>query len=214
MVIHVVQGERELARDCRSLARFELKGIPRLPPSMARVEVTFQLDADALLTVSARELMTGVRQAVEVRPSYGLSEEEVDRLVLESLDHAGEDFSRRNVAEARVELGRVVLAVRTAVDEVGHLEELLPPAERDPVRAALAAAEAAMADPASPADALTWARTTLEKISEPFARRRMERALQAGMTGKSLHDVESALASEEALQPRRASHAPELVEDP
>ena len=75
MVIHVLQGERELADDCRSLARFELKGIPRLPPSMARVEVSFQLDADALLTVTARELMTGVKQSVEVKPTYGLLRE-------------------------------------------------------------------------------------------------------------------------------------------
>ncbi|MGB1276946.1 MAG: Fe-S protein assembly chaperone HscA, partial [Nannocystaceae bacterium] len=111
MKIHVVQGERELADDCKSLSRFELQGIPRLPPSMARVEVTFQLDADALLTVTAKELMTGVKQTVEVKPTYGLSSEEVDRMVMASLDHAGDDYAARNLAEARVELGRVVLAV-------------------------------------------------------------------------------------------------------
>ncbi|WAS96901.1 Fe-S protein assembly chaperone HscA [Nannocystis punicea] len=212
MVIHVVQGERELARDCRSLARFDLKGIPRLPPSMARVEVTFQLDADALLTVSARELMTGVRQSVEVKPTYGLSEAEVDRLVMESLDHAGDDYARRNAAEARVELGRVVLALRTAVTEVGHLRELLPEDERARLEAALAAADAAMADPDAVADPLNRARTALEKVSEPFARRRMERALNAGMAGKSLHDIERALADEDALQEKRAGHTPELLD--
>ena len=120
MVVHVVQGERELAADCKSLARFELKGIPRLPPSMARIEITFQLDADALLTVTARELMTGVKQSVEVKPTHGLSEAEVDTLVIESLDHADDDFAARNLAEARVELGRVVLAVRTALADVGR----------------------------------------------------------------------------------------------
>ncbi|MBZ5715111.1 Fe-S protein assembly chaperone HscA [Nannocystis pusilla] len=212
MVIHVVQGERELARDCRSLARFDLKGIPRLPPSMARVEVTFQLDADALLTVSARELMTGVRQSVEVKPTYGLSEEEVDRLVMDSLDHAGDDYARRNAAEARVELGRVVLALRTALAEVGHLRELLPDDERARLEAALAAADAAMADPDALADPLNRARTALEKVSEPFARRRMERALNAGMAGKSLHDIERALADDEALHEKRAGHTPELLE--
>ena len=211
MVIHVVQGERELARDCRSLARFELKGIPRLPPSMARVEVTFQLDADALLTVTARELMTGTRQSVEVKPTYGLSEDEVDRLVMESLDHAGEDYANRNTAEARVELGRVVLAVRTAVEEVGHVRELLSPEDRAAIEAALAEADAAMTAEAG-ADRLNKARTGLEKISEPFARRRMERALLAGMSGKSLHDIETALADESALQEKRAGHSPELVE--
>ncbi|WP_434417576.1 Hsp70 family protein [Nannocystis pusilla] len=212
MVIHVVQGERELARDCRSLARFDLKGIPRLPPSMARVEVTFQLDADALLTVSARELMTGVRQSVEVKPTYGLSEEEVDRLVMDSLDHAGDDYARRNAAEARVELGRVVLALRTAVAEVGHLRELLPDDERARLEAALADADAVMADADAVADPLSRARTALEKVSEPFARRRMERALNAGMAGKSLHDIERALADEDALQEKRAGHTPELLE--
>ncbi|MFZ6178601.1 Fe-S protein assembly chaperone HscA [Nannocystis pusilla] len=212
MVIHVVQGERELARDCRSLARFDLKGIPRLPPSMARVEVTFQLDADALLTVSARELMTGVRQSVEVKPTYGLSEEEVDRLVMDSLDHAGDDYARRNAAEARVELGRVVLALRTAVAEVGHLRELLPDDERARLEAALADADAVMADADAAADPLNRARTALEKVSEPFARRRMERALNAGMAGKSLHDIERALADEDALQEKRAGHTPELLE--
>ncbi|MCY1008189.1 Fe-S protein assembly chaperone HscA [Nannocystis pusilla] len=212
MVIHVVQGERELARDCRSLARFDLKGIPRLPPSMARVEVTFQLDADALLTVSARELMTGVRQSVEVKPTYGLSEEEVDRLVMDSLDHAGDDYARRNAAEARVELGRVVLALRTAVAEVGHLRELLPDDERARLEAALADADAVMADADAVADPLNRARTALEKVSEPFARRRMERALNAGMAGKSLHDIERALADEDALQEKRAGHTPELLE--
>jgi molecular chaperone HscA len=211
MVIHVVQGERELARDCRSLARFELKGIPRLPPSMARVEVTFQLDADALLTVTARELMTGTRQSVEVKPTYGLSEDEVDRLVMESLDHAGEDYANRNTAEARVELGRVVLAVRTAVEEVGHVRELLSPEDRAAIETALAEADAAMTAEAG-ADRLNKARTALEKISEPFARRRMERALLAGMSGKSLHDIETALADESALQEKRAGHSPELVE--
>ncbi len=211
MVIHVVQGERELARDCRSLARFDLRGIPRLPPSMARVEVTFQLDADALLTVTARELMTGTRQSVEVKPTYGLTEDEVDRLVMESLDHAGDDFQRRNTAEARVELGRVVLAVRTALAEVGHLPDLLAEADRAAIEAALAEADAAMASDAG-ADRLTRARTGLEKISEPFARRRMERALLAGMSGKSLHDIETALADDAALAEKRAGHGPETIE--
>jgi molecular chaperone HscA len=213
MVIHVVQGERELARDNRSLARFDLRGIPRLPPSMARVEVTFQLDADALLTVTARELMTGVKQSVEVKPTHGLSEEEVDRLVLDSLDHAGADYEARGVAEARVELGRVVLAVRAALAEVGHLESLLPPPDRLAVEAALADADAAMADPARPAADLQATRERLERTSEPFAARRMQRALSAGMTGKSLQEIEAALADEE-VDAKRGGHTAELVRDP
>jgi molecular chaperone HscA len=213
MVIHVVQGERELAADCRSLARFELEGLPRLPPSMARIEVSFQLDADALLTVTARELMTGIKQTVEVRPTYGLGEAEVDALVMESLDHAEEDYDARNLAEARVELGRVVLAVRTAVQEVGHLPELLPEGERASIEEALARADAAMG-PEGPRvhRALNAVREALERVSEGFAQRRMERALQAGMAGKSLAEIESALADESELQARRGSHDPEMLE--
>ncbi len=212
MVVHVVQGERELANDCRSLARFELRGLPALPPSMARIEVTFQLDADALLTVTARELMTGIKQTVEVKPTYGLSEDEVDTLVMESLDHAEEDFDARNLAEARVELGRVVLAVRTAVQEVGHLPQMLEDSEREAIEAALTEAEATMG-PDGPSEhrAINAAREQLEGVSEPFARRRMERALNAGMAGKSLSEIETTLADEAELQTRRASHDPEMT---
>ncbi len=212
MVIHVLQGERELARDNRSLARFDLKGIPRLPPSMARVEVTFQLDADALLTVTARELMTGIKQSVEVKPTHGLGADEVDRLVIESLDHAGDDYSARSVAEARVELGRVILAVRAPLAEVGHIESLLPPDDRMAIETALAEADAAMADSEADGDTLNAARVRLEKISEPFAARRMQRALSAGMSGKSLAEIESALA-DDGLDAKRGGHSAALVPD-
>ena len=210
MSIHVVQGERELAKDCRSLARFELRGIPRLPPSMARVEVTFELDADALLTVTARELMTGVKQSIEVKPTYGLSGEEVDQLVMDSLDHAREDFAARNLAEARVELGRVALAVRTALGEVGDIEGMLAAEEREAIVAALTEAELLME--ASEAEQVNAAREHLEHVSEPFARRRMERALRAGMAGKTLAEIEAALAEEEQLEARRGAHTPEVID--
>jgi molecular chaperone HscA len=214
MTIHVVQGERELAKDGRSLARFELRGIPRLPPSMARVEVTFELDADALLTVTARELMTGVKQSIEVKPTYGLSGDEVDQLVMDSLDHAREDFAARNLAEARVELGRVVLAVRTALVEVGEVEGMLAPDEREAIVAALEHAEQIMAatDFEQGAEPVNAARERLEHLSEPFARRRMERALRAGMSGKTLAEIEAALAEDEQLEARRGAHSPEVIE--
>ena len=214
MIVHVVQGERELADDCRSLARFDLTGIPPLPPSMARIEITFELDADALLTVTARELMTGVKQTVQVKPTYGLSEDEVDQLVIESLDHADEDFARRNLAEARVELGRVVLAVRTAVEEVGDVEGLLPADERTRIVAALEAAQAAMG-PDGPTDhaKVNAAREQLETISEPFARRRMERALRSGMEGMTLGQVEHALADEHSLDEKRGGHEAQRLEE-
>jgi len=212
MVIHVLQGERELVADCKSLARFELRGLPRLPPSMARIEVTFQLDADALLTVTAKELMTGIKQTVEVKPTYGLGEAEIDALVMESLDHAEADYDARNLAEARVELGRVVLAVRTALQEVGQVEGLLPAEERAAIEGALVRADAAMG-PEGPRQhkQINAVREALERVSEGFAQRRMERALQAGMAGKSLAEIEATLADEEQLQARRASHDPEQI---
>jgi molecular chaperone HscA len=213
MTMHVVQGERELAQDCRSLARFELRGIPRLPPSMARVEVTFELDADALLTVTARELMTGTKQTIEVKPTYGLGAEEVDELIMDSLDHAREDFDARNLAQARVELGRVVLAVQSALTEVGDIPGMIDDAEREAIVAALAECESVMTE-ATHADPVNAARERLEKLSEPFARRRMERALKAGMTGRSLAEIESTLAEEQQLAARRGAHAAEIIEEP
>jgi molecular chaperone HscA len=214
MTVHVVQGERELASDCRSLARFDLGGMPALPPGMARVEITFQVDADALLTVTATELMTGTRQRVAVKPTYGLSGEEVDRLVMDSLDHARDDFAARALAEARVELGRVVLAVRTAYDEVGHLDALLPEPERGLLLEALTHAEAVMAGTSPTEDhrGLDDARKRLEASSEDFARRRMERALESGMGGKTLAQIELALAEEDALDRKRGSHTAETVD--
>jgi molecular chaperone HscA len=211
MTMHVVQGERELAQHCRSLARFELRGIPRLPPSMARVEVSFELDADALLTVTARELMTGVKQSIEVKPTYGLSSDEVEELVMDSLDHAREDFAARNLAEARVELGRVVLAVRTALAEVGNVEGILAADEREAIVAAITEAEQIMTA-ASEAEPVNAVREQIEKLSEPFARRRMERALRAGMSGKTLAEIEAALAADEQLDERRGAHSPEVIE--
>lgn len=211
MSIHVVQGERELADDCRSLARFELKGIPQLPPSMARVEITFELDADALLTVTARELMTGVKQSIEVKPTYGLSSEEVDELVMDSLDHAREDFAARNLAEARVELGRVILAVRTAIEEVGDVEGLLEPEERQAIANLISEAEDIMQH-AALADPVNAVREQIEALSGPFARRRMERALKSGMSGRSLAEIEAALAEDEQLDARRGAHEAELIE--
>jgi len=174
--------------------------------------VTFQLDADALLTVTARELMTGIKQSVEVKPTYGLSEEEVDKLVLDSLDNAGADYAARSLAEARVELGRVVLAVRTSLAEVGHIESLLPPDDRMAIEAGLTMADEAMADAGKTGQELTTAREKLERICEPFAARRMQRALSAGMTGKSLHEIETALADEQ-IDAKRGGHTAELVED-
>ncbi len=113
--LHIVQGERELAADCRSLARFVLKGIPPMPAGLARLEVTFRVDADGLLGVTAREETTGVEAKVEVKPSYGLSDEEVEDMLLAALDHGEDDLERRRLIEARVEAEQVLTATRKAL---------------------------------------------------------------------------------------------------
>ena len=130
---------------------------------------------------------------------------------MDSLDHAREDFAARNLAEARVELGRVVLAVRTALAEVGELEGMLASDEREAIVAAITEAEQIMTS-ASEAEPVNASREQIEKLSEPFARRRMERALRAGMSGKTLAEIEAALAADEQLDERRGAHSPEVIE--
>src|SRR5437868_8105510 len=111
VLIHVVQGERELAKDCRSLARFDLKDIQPMAAGMARIEVRFLIDANGILNVTAKDLRTGKEQTVEVKPSYGLSDEQVEAMIIESFAKAEEDFNERQVREARVEADRILNAV-------------------------------------------------------------------------------------------------------
>ena len=113
--IHVLQGERELAADCRSLARFQLRGIPPMPAGLPRIEVRFQIDANGILSVSARELRTGIEQTIEVKPSYGLTDEEVERMLIESFEHAEADFEARLLIEARNEAESVVSATEKSL---------------------------------------------------------------------------------------------------
>ncbi len=135
MAIHVVQGERERVADCRSLARFELRGIPPMAAGAARIRVTFQVDADGLLSVSARELTSGVEAAIVVKPSYGLSDADIARMLQESFAHAADDMAARALAEAQVEADQVVAATRAALAADG---DLLDADERGGIDAALA----------------------------------------------------------------------------
>ena len=111
VAIHVVQGERELAKDCRSLARFDLKGIPPMPAGLPRIEVKFLIDANGILHVSAREVRSGKEAEIEVQPSYGLTDEQVENMILESFDYAEEDFRQRQVIEARNEADTILAAL-------------------------------------------------------------------------------------------------------
>ncbi|HEY6106504.1 MAG TPA: Fe-S protein assembly chaperone HscA [Anaeromyxobacteraceae bacterium] len=182
MVVHVVQGERELARDCRSLARFTLKGIPALPAGIARVEITYAVDADGILKVSALEVHTGVRQSIQVKPSYGLSEEEVERMLVESIEHAAEDVSARFLSEWRVEGERLVASLESAVALDG---ELLPAEERARIEDRIRGLRQAMQGQDFLA-VKAWIES-LDAASKEFAERRMNKHIARAMQG---HRVE------------------------
>jgi molecular chaperone HscA len=188
--LHVVQGERELVSECRSLARFTLKGIPPMPAGMARLEVTFMVDADGILRVAAREETTGQEAAIEVKPSYGLTDDEVERMILDSFAHAEDDVKARQLAEQQVEADGIVAAARAAMDDA---PELLEDGEREAIEAALAAVEAARAG--SDHHAIRAAIEQLDHASKPFATRRMNRALEQGFRGRNVDAVDAKLGS-------------------
>jgi molecular chaperone HscA len=184
LAVHVVQGERELVSDCRSLARFELRGIPPMAAGSARIRVTFQVDADGLLSVSARELLSGVEASVTVKPSYGLGDDEVARMLQEGFAHAGDDMQVRALRQARVEAERMVLATQAALDADGELLDL---AERQAVLSQVAEVQAI----ASGVDhaAIDAAVEALAKGTEEFAARRMNRGIQAALAGRRVDEV-------------------------
>jgi molecular chaperone HscA len=181
MSFHVVQGERELVADCRSLARFELKGIPPMAAGAARIRVTFQVDADGLLSVAAKEAITGVEASVVVKPSYGLADADVERMLRDSFEHAKEDMHARALNEARVEAMRLVEAVRGALAADGALLS----AEE---RAALERQTAALAAVASGNDhrAIRQASEALNRATEDFAARRMDAGVKRALAGKRI----------------------------
>jgi molecular chaperone HscA len=183
--LHVLQGERELARDCRSLAHFTLKGIPPLPAGLARLEVRFDVDADGLLKVSARELTTGIEQHIEVKPSYGLSDEDIERMLLEAYDHAETDIAERALHEERTEAQRIATATAKAIASDAAL---LVSGEADAIHAALAALHAAVRGDDSRAIHLRI--EELDHVSKPFAGRRMDRSIARALSGRDIAEVE------------------------
>jgi molecular chaperone HscA len=181
MAIHVVQGERDLVADCRSLARFELRGIPPMAAGAARIRVTFTVDADGLLSVSAREQGSGVEARVEVKPSYGLSDEQIARMLKESFATAETDVKARALAEARVEAERMILATQSALAADG---ELLEAGERQAIAALVTALnETARGSDAAAIDAAVQA---LARGTEAFAARRMNEGIRKALAGKNL----------------------------
>jgi len=184
MAIHVVQGERELVADNRSLARFELRGIPPMVAGAARIQVTFQVDADGLLAVSARENTTGVESSIVVKPSYGLTDDEVARMLQEGFAHAEGDRDARALGEQRVEAEAMIAAVGTALAKDG---DLLSKEERASLDALLAKLEAARLG--TDHRALKAAIGAVNDGSEALAARRMDRAVSTALTGRSVDEV-------------------------
>jgi molecular chaperone HscA len=184
MAIHVVQGERELVRDCRSLARFELRGIPPMVAGAARIRVAFAVDADGLLSVSAREQISGVEAAVTVKPSYGLGDDEIARMLQESFATADVDMHARALLEARVEAERLLLATRAALTADADL------LSRDATaRIEGRMQELARATSGSDANAIEAAVEALADVTEGFAAARMNRGIRAALTGRRVDEV-------------------------
>jgi molecular chaperone HscA len=185
MAIHVVQGEREMVADCRSLARFELLGIPPMTAGAARIRVTFAVDADGLLTVSAEERTTGVAQRIEVKPSYGLSHDDMADMLYDSLENAEADITQRLLTEARVEARRNLLALDSALAKDGALLSADERATLDDGRKRLEAAVAG-----DDRDEINAAAEALEALSKPFAERRMDRGIREALAGMSVSTLE------------------------
>jgi molecular chaperone HscA len=181
MSIHVVQGERELVSDCRSLAKFELRGIPPMAAGAARIRVTFQIDADGLMSVGAQEKTTGVEASVTVKPSYGLEDADIERMLRDSYEHARDDMHARALAEQRVEGGRLLAATRAALAADAAL---LSPEERAGIERAMAALEAVAGG--SDHRAIKQAVDALNRATEEFAARRMDANVRRALAGRNI----------------------------
>jgi Fe-S protein assembly chaperone HscA len=188
--IHVLQGERELVADNRSLARFRLRGIPPMPAGLARVQVQFQIDANGILSVTAHELRTDVEQTIEVKPSYGLTDDEVERMLLDSFEHAEADFAARLLIEERNEAESVILATEKTLRSPEFAEIAthdLVPGEQQRIEAALAALKAAIGG--SDREAIHEKTHALNDATRHLAEVSMNRSVHAALSGKSVNDM-------------------------
>jgi molecular chaperone HscA len=188
MAIHVLQGERELVSENRSLARFELRGIPPLSAGAARIRVTFQVDADGLLSVSAREVGSGAQADITVKPSYGLNDEDITRMLKAGFESAETDMIARALRETQVDADRLLEAVGNALRADG---DLLDATTRAHIDAAIAALQAVRQGELT--DAIKQATDALSQATEEFAARRMNRGISQALTGKTVSDVAARL---------------------
>jgi molecular chaperone HscA len=184
MAVHVVQGERELVSDCRSLARFELRGIPPMAAGAARIRVTYQVDADGLLSVSARELHSGVEASIEVKPSYGLGDDEIARMLQDSFSSAEQDMQLRALREEQVEAERILIATQSALDQDA---ELLSAEECSTIDTLMSQVRSAAQG--SEHSIIKDAVEALAKATEEFAARRMDRSVRSVLAGRKLDEI-------------------------
>ncbi|MCA9601075.1 MAG: Fe-S protein assembly chaperone HscA, partial [Myxococcales bacterium] len=202
--LHVVQGERELAADCRSLAKFTLRGIPPMSAGMARLEVRFEVDANGILHVSAKEQRTGIEQSVDVEPTYGLGDDEIERMLLDAYEHGEDDVKKRALTEQRVEAARILDATRAALRTDATL---LEPGERELIDKHVVALE--MAAAGEDHHAVARAIESLDHAIKPFAGRRMDRAFREALRGRDLGGLESETAHAKGIE----SHLPQGERD-
>lgn len=200
--LHIVQGERELAADCRSLARVTMRGLPPLAAGLARLEVTFRVDADGLLNVHAKELTTGKEQTIDVQPSYGLSEEEVEAMLMAALDHGETDLEQRRLIEERVEAERVIMATKKAL---AADPDLLSAEERAAIDRAI---EELVASLGGTSPSLIHARVELlDAATKEWAGRRMDRAIAGALAGQVVDSVEASVENALGVDAHVEAHA-------
>jgi len=184
LALHVVQGERDLVQDCRSLARFELRGIPPMAAGAARIRVTFTVDADGLLSVSALETGSGVQASIEVKPSYGLSDEQITQMLKEGFETAQEDMKARALVQARVDAQRLIISTESAIKVDGHL---LSPEELTQIERLMDALREQMkSDSAASIEAAV---SDLSNGTEHFAAERMNHSIQMALSGKNIENI-------------------------
>ncbi|QXG48767.1 Fe-S protein assembly chaperone HscA [Pseudomonas viridiflava] len=186
MMIHVLQGERELISDCRSLARFELRGIPPMVAGAAKIRVTFQVDADGLLSVSARELGSGIEASIQVKPSYGLTDGEITRMLKDSFAYAGDDKVARVLREHQVDAERLLEAVQGALDADG--ERLLDEEERLVINLQMDELRELMKG--TDGHAIEQQTKRLSQVTDAFAARRLDSTVKAALAGRNLNEIE------------------------
>jgi molecular chaperone HscA len=183
--VHVLQGERELVDDCRSLARFELRNIPPMVAGAARIRVTFEVDADGLLAVSAKEQSTGVSTQIQVKPSYGLTDKEIESMLRSSLEHAKEEVYTRQLREQQVEAKRVIEAIQAALKQDS---DLLSKTELSPIEKGIE--ELKQLQVGTDRDAIKAKIKQLDQVTANFAQQRMDMGIKQALAGHQLTEFE------------------------